>query len=44
MARYYKTEQEHNEALKMKIIDIVQSVDETWLLSLILRSIKCITE
>lgn len=36
--------EDHNEALKMKIIDIVQSVDETWLLSLILRSIKCVTE
>ena len=44
MARYYKTEQEHKEALKAKIIDIVQSVDEIWLLSLILRSIKCVTE
>lgn len=36
--------EDHNEALKTKIIDIVQSVDETWLLSLILRSIKCVTE
>lgn len=36
--------EEHNEALKEKIIDIVQSIDETWLLSLILRSIKCVTE
>lgn len=36
--------EEHNEALKEKIIDIVQSVDETWLLSLILRTIKCVTE
>ncbi len=44
MAKYYKTEEEHKEALKAKIIDIVQSVDEAWLLSLILRTIKCITE
>lgn len=44
MARYYKTEQEHKEALKAKIIDIVQSVDEIWLLRLMLRSIKCVTE
>ena len=44
MAKYYKTEEEHREALKAKIVDIVQSVDEIWLLSLILRSIKCVTE
>lgn len=34
----------HKEALKAKIIDIVQSVDEVWLLSLILRTMKCVTE
>lgn len=35
--------EDNNKALKTKIIDIVQSIDETWLLSLILRSIKCVT-
>ena len=42
MIKHYKTEDEHREALKAKIIDIVESVDDVWLLNLILRSIKCI--
>lgn len=44
MAKYYRTQEEHNEAMRAKIIDIVQNVDEVWLLSLILRTVKCVTE
>lgn len=34
---------ERKENLKQSIIEMVKKIDDIWILSLILRSIKCIT-
>lgn len=35
--------EERKESLKQSIIEMVKKIDDIWILSLILRSIKCIT-